>query len=120
MFRPIKVIVLVGVLFAWLPARAQFLRPGFESNIELTKHDLEIIHQPVDQQVHGKPVGTTATWSNPDSGNYGSIKLLKKHHANGRQCEAVRYTLATKQMPVPPQHYVLDSCLQPDGTWKIT
>jgi len=116
---PIRAVVLFAVLLAGLPAQAQFLGFGLESNVELTKHDLDIIHSTVDQQVHGKPVGATASWNNPDSGNYGAIELQKKYMQNGRPCETVRYTLATRRMAVPPEHYVLNSCQQPDGQWRI-
>jgi surface antigen len=117
---PLRAIVLVAALLVWLPAEAQLLGLGFESNIELTKQDLKIVHRTVDQQVHGKPAGTTASWSNPDSGNFGTVKLLKSYTLNGRSCETVEYTLATRRMAVPPEHYVLNSCRQPDGKWKIT
>ena len=119
MSMPWKAVVLMVALLAWLPAEAQFLGLGLESNIELTKLDLAIIHRTVDQQVHGKAVGTTASWSNSDSGNYGSIKLLKKYSSNGQPCESVGYTLATRKMAVPPEHYMLDSCRQTDGLWRI-
>lgn len=117
---PIRALVFLVVLLGWLPAEAQLLGLGFESNIELTKHDLDIIHSTVDGQVHGRPVGTAASWSNPSSGNYGTIKLMKRYTANGRPCETVEYTLATRQMPVPPEHYSLDSCMLPNGQWRIT
>lgn len=116
---PIRVIILLFALAAALPARAQLLGLGFESNIELDKQDLEIIHRTVDEQVHGKPVGTTASWSNPDSRNYGTIKLVKKFASNGRPCETVEYTLATKRRATAPEHYYLNSCLLPDGQWRI-
>ncbi len=119
MAKPIRVIVFFVVVVAWLPVKAQFLGFGFESKIELTKQDLDIMHRTVDEQVHGKPIGTIASWSNADSGNYGTIKLAKRYTLNGRSCETVRYTLATHRMPVTPEHYVLESCLMPDGTWKI-
>ena len=117
---PLKAMVLIVALIVWLPAEAQFLGLGFESNIELTKVDLAIIHRIVDEQVHGKAVGTTASWSNSDSGNYGSIKLLKKYSSNGRPCESVGYTLATRNRSTPPEHYMLDSCRLPDGSWRIS
>ena len=115
MSTPIRAAILFAALFPFLPAQAQYLGLGIETNIELTKHDLEIIHSTVDTAVHGKPVGTTAKWSNPDSGNYGTIELLKKFGQNGQPCETVEYTLATQRRPVRPEHYVLNSCLQPDG-----
>ena len=89
----LKLMVLIVALIMWLPAEAQFLGLGLESNIELTKIDLAIIHRVVDEQVHGKAVGTTASWSNTESGNYGSIKLIKKYSVNGRPCESIGYTL---------------------------
>jgi surface antigen len=120
MSMPLKAITMMVVLIVGLPAEAQFLGLGLESNIELTKLDLAIIHRTVDQQVHGKAVGTTASWSNSDSGNYGTIALVKKYSVNGRPCESVGYTLGTRKMSVPPEHYMLNSCLQPDGIWRIS
>jgi surface antigen len=117
---PLKAMVLIVALIAWLPAEAQFLGLGLESNIELTKQDLAIIHRIVDEQVHGKAVGTTASWSNPESGNYGKITLVKRYSVSGRTCESVGYTLATRKMAAPPEHYMLNSCLLPDGSWRIS
>jgi surface antigen len=115
----IRPIVLTVALFASLSAQAQGLFLGFESNITLKQDDIDLIHQTVDQKIHGKPIGTTASWRNPNTGNSGTIKLLKKFTVRGLRCEEVAYTLMTTTSAVPPEHYVLDSCLQPDGTWKI-
>jgi surface antigen len=122
MSMPIKAIVFFVALVAWLPAlpaQAQYLGLGLETNIELTKQDLDIIHHTVDTQVHGKAVGTTAKWSNPESGNSGKIMLTKKFTRNGQQCETLDYRLITRRRPVGPEHYVLSSCLQPDGQWRL-
>ncbi len=116
----LRAMVLIVALIAWQPAEAQFIGLGFESNIELTKLDLAIIHRTVDEQVHGKTVGRAASWSNDDSGNYGTITLVKKYSVDGRPCESVGYTLATKRMAVPPEHYMLNSCLLANGKWRIT
>jgi surface antigen len=67
----------------------------------------------------GKPVGTTAKWSNPESQNSGKIALVRKFTRNGQQCETLDYRLITKRRPVGPQHYRLSSCLQPDGQWRL-
>jgi len=119
MSMPIKPIVLIIAVVASSAAEAQFLGLGFESNITLTREDLDMMRQTVTQQIHGKPVGTTASWSNPSSKNSGTIKLLKKFTARNMRCEEIGYTLATSASAVSPEHYVLDSCLQPDGSWKI-
>jgi surface antigen len=119
MSTPIRVVVLVAALFSFLPAQAQYLGLGLETNIELTRQDLAIIHRTVDTEVHGKPVGTTAKWSNPESGNSGKISLVNKFSRNGQQCETLDYRLITKRRPVGPEHYRLSSCLQPDGQWRL-
>ena len=119
MSLPIKPLVLVLVALANPAARAQLLGPSFESNVTLTREDLDMMRQTVTQQIHGKPVGTTASWTNPSSRNSGTIKLLKKFTARNMRCEEIGYTLATTASNVSPEHYVLDSCLQPDGSWKI-
>ena len=115
---PIKPIVLVLVGLAGGPAQAQILGWTWESNIELNQDDINMIHQTVGQQDHGKAVGATAPWSNPSSGNSGTIKLLKKYRYRNMQCEQVQYTFQTVRRTTNPEHYVLNSCLTPQG-WKI-
>ena len=75
---PIKPIVLIVALFASQSSQAQGLMLGFESNITLKQDDIDLIHQTVDQKIHGKPIGTTASWGNPNTGNAGTIKLVKE------------------------------------------
>jgi surface antigen len=116
---PIKLSVLVIAALAGPAAQAQLLGPAFESNITLTREDLDIMRQTVNQQIHGKPVGTVASWTNPSSNNSGTIKLLKKFTARNMRCETIGYTLVTTAGGVSPEHYEFNSCLQPDGSWKI-
>src|SRR6267143_1679107 len=99
---PIKPIVLIAALFAIPSAQAQGLFLGFESNITLKQDDLDLIHQTVDQKIHGKPVGTTASWSNPNTGNAGTIKLVKKFTKGNLHCERVAYTLTTTTKAIEP------------------
>jgi surface antigen len=115
----IKPFVFIVACVVSTPAQAQLLGPSFESNITLTREDLDMMRQTVTQQIHGKPVGTTASWSNPSSKNSGTIKLLKKFTARNIRCETIGYTLVTTASAVSPEHYEFNSCLQPDGSWKI-
>jgi len=55
MFSSLRVVVVCAALAVWLPAQAQFLGFGLETNVELTKQDLDIIRHTVNEQVHGKP-----------------------------------------------------------------
>jgi surface antigen len=119
MSRPRKVLMLflAGLMLAGT-AQAQLL-PTWETNITLTKQDLEMIHNAVTGQIHGKPVGTTASWSNPASGNSGTVRLAKKLVQNNQKCEEIEYIVRSGGTPAYSEHYHFTSCLQPDGTWKI-
>jgi len=119
MSLPAKVLIpfVAGLLIAGA-AQAQLL-PTWETHITLTQQDLDMIRNTVTNQIHGKPVGTTASWSNPASGNSGFIKLGKKLTRKKQQCEEVEYTVRSGSTPVYTEHYHFISCLQPDGTWKI-
>jgi|SRR6516162_3134910 surface antigen len=117
---PIKPLVLIFAALASPAAQAQLLGLGFESNVTLTQDDLDMIHRAVTQQIHGKPVGTAASWGNPNSKNSGTIRLLKKFTARNMRCETLGYTLMTTAVAgASPEHYELNSCLEPDGSWKI-
>ena len=97
--------------------QAQLL-PTWESHIALTQQDMEMIHNAVANHIHGKSVGTAASWINPASQNSGSIRLVKKLVRKGQQCEDLDY-MVRSGAPVYTEHYHLTSCLQPDGTWKL-
>ena len=75
MYNRILPVTLVLVALLGDPAQAQLMfGPTWESNITLTQGDLDLIHRAVDTEVHGKPVGTTASWGNPETGNAGKKK----------------------------------------------
>ena len=93
--------------------QAQLL-PTWESHITLTQQDMEMIHNAVTNQIHGKPVGTAASWTNSASQNSGSIRLAKKLVRDGQQCEDIDYTVRSGP-PVYTEHYHLTSCLQTTG-----
>jgi surface antigen len=113
----IAIPAIIGLMTA--PTEAQLLGPTWETRITLTQQDLDMIRNSVTNEVHGKPVGTRVTWSNPVSGNSGTIKLLRKLVLKGQHCEEIRYEVRSKGPPVYTEHYHFTSCLQPDGTWKI-
>ena len=119
MLLSVKVLAPVtAALMTISAARAQLL-PTWETHIVLSQQDLDMIHSAVTSQVHGKSVGTKATWTNPASGNSGSIKLVRKLIRNSQQCERIKYTVRSGGTPVYTEQYHFTSCLQPDGTWKI-
>ena len=109
--------IVAGIMVA-VSAQAQLL-PTWETHVVLSQQDLDMIHNAVTNQIHGKPAGTAASWSNPASGNSGSIKLGKKLARKNQQCEEIEYTVRSGGPTVYTEHYHFTSCLQPDGAWKI-
>ena len=79
---------------------------------------MEMIHNAVTNQIHGKPVGAAASWTNLASQNSGSITLVKELVRKRQPCEDIDYTVRSGA-PVYTEHYHLTSCLQPDGTRKL-
>jgi len=86
-------------------AEAQLL-PTWETHITLTQQDLDMIRDTVTNQVHGKPVGTNASWSNPSSGNSGSIKLVKKLARKGQHARTSYIPRARAARRVTPNTIV--------------
>ena len=116
LYHKVLIPTIAGMIVAGA-AQGQLL-PTWESHITLTQQDMEMIHHAVTNQIHGKPVGTAALWTNPASQNSGSIRLVKKLVRKGQQCEDIDYTVRSGA-PVYTEHYHLTSCLQSDGTWKL-
>lgn len=115
----LKAMVVAMAAFSAVSAQAQMLGPNWQTNVALTEQDLNMIHAAVGQRIHGKPVGTTTTWRNPDSGNSGTIELVKDLALKNQKCEEIAYTAHSTKPGYPSEHFHFTSCLQPDGTWKI-
>jgi surface antigen len=111
---------LIPTIAGWMLAGAAQARllPTRESHITPTQQDMEMFHNAVTNQIHGKPVGTAASWTNPVSQNSGSIRIVKELVRKRQPCEDIDYTVRSGA-PVYTEHYHLTSCLQPDGTWKL-
>ena len=110
------VIALCAALWAG-PAGAQMLGPTWETEIVLTKGDLALLLQAL-QDEHGRAIGTVAEWHNPTTGHSGRLQLLDGFLRSGRRCERIDYTIRSAN-GAPAQHWVFDTCLQPDGSWKF-
>jgi len=119
--RPmLKFALPIALAFAAAPLHAQtLLGPSFETNVTLTQADIDMIKAALAGQVHGKKLGTQAAWTNPQSGNSGSLSLLKILSRDGRRCEQIEYRLIPPNK-IPFDRFVMTSCLQADGSWKLS
>jgi len=91
-----------------------WLRKATEE-ITLTRGDIALL-EAVLTEIHGKPVGTVASWDNSKTGNSGAVRLLERMTYNDQDCEALQYDLQNGNCH---ERHVVTSCLQPDEAWKV-
>ena len=61
--------------------------------------------------------GTTSSWTNPDSGNSGTITPTKTYQASsGEYCREYQQTVTVGGKT---EQAFGTACRQPDGSWKI-
>jgi len=109
------------LLLSPVDAAAQYGRT-FHTMTKLSDTDLAMIRKIVREDFTGKPKGTTASWSNPESTNSGTVTLLDSFTSQSRDCRRVKYVVkpGPKQPPATvPATYVLTNCRNADGSWKI-
>lgn len=118
MFKRLTVLAASGALVASYllsPALAQ-INP-FDDTLNLKQSDLEMIQHAARQGLDGKDVGTVVEWSNPKTGNKGTVTLLRSFEYDGHQCREVQHLVDPKGGSFI-QRYVNTICKQTDGTWK--
>jgi surface antigen len=91
--------------------------------IDLTKEDQEMLMEAGSRlRPEGTPIGKSETWSNPQSGNSGSVTLIerfrKKFQNDDLPCQKVRHDLRNTKED-KSRTYVIDVCRLPSGEWKI-
>ena len=109
--------VLVGTLA--VPAQAQ-LSPFKRSGFDLSEEDLDMLGAAaqklyIDESV---PVGTVETWSNPASGNTGTVELIGIFEHKGLPCRRLQHDIKVKDV-ADPFRYIFDRCKVPSGEWKL-
>jgi hypothetical protein len=116
----LKFAVPIAWALAFHPALAQQPWSWMETNVTLTQADLEMIKSTLAQQIHNRMIGTSASWSNPVSGNSGTVTLLQILARDGQRCEQIEYRMNPPQKAGPSDRFVLTSCRQSDGAWKLS
>ena len=64
------------------------------------------------------PVGQTISWSNPDTGNYGTVKPTREgtKQSSGEYCREFQQTVV---IGGDTEEAYGVACRQPDGQWEI-
>ena len=84
---------------------------------KFTPQDFEMLWAAIDEVGGTKKVGTTKEWANAESGNGGTIKLLKSFvSTDGRDCRRLRVDNYAKSLKGSTKQIV---CATPDGKWML-
>lgn len=105
----------MGLLPATLNAR---VNPRLEA--ALNHADLQAMRATAARLYQQQPVanGATDRWSNPNSGNHGSVTVLQSFTRAAMPCRLVRYDVHLRSRR-GMRSYTLDWCRTDTGAWKI-
>ena len=90
---------------------------GNEIGKSLDRAD-KLYMQQAEQQATVAPINETIAWSNPDSGNSGTVRATKegRHQETGAYCREFQQTVTVGGRT---EDAYGTACQKPDGTWEI-
>lgn len=90
---------------------------GSEVGRSLDKADMQYANQ-ANQKAQAAPIGQNIQWSNPQSGNYGTITPVREgtDTSTGAYCREFQQTVS---IGGKAESAYGTACRQPDGTWKV-
>jgi surface antigen len=89
----------------------------------LNHHDLKAMEKTAQPLLDdgSLPIGATGEWSNPQSGDHGTIQLLKRfeyeYQGSKLPCRELKYHIQVTG-DADPYNYRLNRCKVADGSWK--
>ncbi|MFT5539268.1 MAG: surface antigen [Alphaproteobacteria bacterium] len=90
---------------------------GSEAGQSLDRADRQAAQQVAHETFEYAPTGSTKTWTNPDSGNSGTVTPTKSYkQADGNYCREYQQTVTVGGKT---QDAYGTACRQPDGSWKV-
>ncbi len=85
----------------------------------LTQGDIDRAHAAAARLYEGRSIGTVERWRNPHSNDAGEVTLLRSFDTNGMPCRTIAYAIQFATAKGRLDHYLVNWCRVPDGTWKI-
>lgn len=90
---------------------------GSEVGKSLDRADKAALANTTQTTLENQPSGTSSTWSNPDSGNHGSVTPTRTYQTNaGQYCREYQQTIVVGGRS---EQAFGTACRQPDGSWKV-
>jgi surface antigen len=90
---------------------------GGELGKQLDSRDRAAMQQTTQSALATSPAGSTSRWTNPDSGNSGTVTPQEEFtNTQGETCREFQQTVTVDQ---DTQTAYGTACRQPDGTWRV-
>jgi surface antigen len=111
-------LILALVVAGAAPAGGQV--SPFGDSLDLKAEDVEMLKAAAAALFadDGARIGDTRTWSNPASGNTGSVSLVKTFEHQGLPCKRVQHHVKQKGRS-DQVVYQFARCRTADGTWRL-
>jgi surface antigen len=87
-------------------------------DFELSGDDIALLTAAADRLYEAGEIGGIARWSNPHSGNAGTVEILEIFEREGLPCRRVEHVIELAEDPVP-KRLMLASCRVEDGRWLL-
>jgi hypothetical protein len=105
-------------------SEAAGLNPFGPAGLPLTEQDYAAMAKAADPLLNDDTIalGTTRDWSNPTSGNKGSITLMERfeytYEGNKLPCRKLKYRAVIQNL-ADPYNLVIQRCRIANGEWKL-
>ena len=109
----------VALILGAFSAQAQ-INPYSNTDATLTPADIEKMRAASLPLYSADPpvVGATAEWSDPETGNFGAVKLGEAYTWHGLSCRRLHHAIKITGSR-DPISIVVDRCKTAKGEWKI-
>jgi surface antigen len=84
---------------------------------QLSEKDIELMAEAGDRSYKSDKVDKEHRWENPDSGNSGSITILRKYQLKGAECVEGRSRISNKRKQIMDE--VNNYCQDEEGKWGL-
>jgi surface antigen len=109
----------IAILTMTTPASAQ-INPFGRYEQPITDDDLKLIEAASTKlyKTDNPQVGASEKWSNPSTGNAGTVTLTQIYEKDGMPCRKLRHRITAKG-DKDPTVYIFSRCRVKSGEWKL-
>ena len=111
--------VAVAITALTVPAHAQ-VNPFRRSDFDVSEADIGLAGAAAAKLYQGERavLGDIERWANPDSGNQGTVRLVRIFTYNDLPCRRLQHDIKLASVGTPFR-YLFDRCRVPSGEWKL-